>query len=150
MSLRDLPFGLPDTQVADIVRAVLQLGRRMRAQRPADSVSIATISLLATLYRKCPMPAARLAESVRLQPQSLTRLLQDMTAQGLIERTSGEDKRTLIITVTEAGRAALRYDMTARHGWLRQEIAMRLDADEQKILVEAAAIMQKLADEQDG
>ena len=147
MSERDHPFGLPDTQVAAIVQAVLQLGRRLRAQRPADSVSLATLSLLATLHRKGPMPAARLAEAVRLQPQSLTRLLKEMEEKGLIEREPGGDKRTLILSLTEAGRAALRYDIAARHGWLRQEIAVKLEADEQDLLLRAAAVMQKLADE---
>lgn len=147
MSDSDLPLGLPDTEVAAIVQSVLQLGRRLRAQRPADSVSLATLSLIATLHRKGPMPAARLAESVRLQPQSLTRLLKEMEEKGLIEREPGRDKRTLILSLTDAGRIALRYDIAARHGWLRQAIAMKLNADEQDLLMRAAAVMQKLADE---
>lgn len=135
---------LSQEQVAHIVAGVLRLGRRLRAQRPADSVSLSALSLMATLNEHGPMPAARLAERQRLQPQSLTRLLHDLEGKGLIQRGPGPDRRALMLSLTPAGVAAFRYDIAARHRWLRDEMAQRLPADDQVLLAMAARVMLKL------
>lgn len=130
---------------APIARAVLQLARRLRAERPASSVSPAALALLNTLHREGPMPAARLAEAERLQPQSLSRLIARLTAEGLIARQRGEDRRTLLLEITSAGRATLGRDMSARRAWLAQAMDAMLTAEEQAELERAAALMQRLA-----
>ena len=135
---------LSQEQVAHIVTGVLRLGRRLRAQRPADSVSLSALSLMATLNEHGPMPAARLAEIQRLQPQSLTRLIQDLEARGVIARGPGPDRRTLMLSLTDKGVAAFRYDIAARHRWLRDEMARMLEADDQVLLAMAATVMLKL------
>ena len=135
---------LSQDQVAHIVTGVLRLGRRLRAQRPADSVSLSALSLMATLNEHGPMPAARLAELQRLQPQSLTRLIQDLEEKGLIARGPGPDRRTLMLSLTDAGITAFRYDIAARHRWLRDEMARRLEADDQVLLAMAATVMLRL------
>jgi len=135
---------LSPEQVSHIVAGVLRLGRRLRAQRPADSVSLSALSLMATLNEHGPMPAARLAERQRLQPQSLTRLIQDLEERGLVARAPGSDRRTSILSLTDKGKAAFVYDMAARHRWLTQEMARRLDADDQVLLAMAATVMLKL------
>jgi len=135
---------LSQEQVAHVITGVLRLGRRLRAQRPADSVSMSALSLMAALNEQGPLPAARLAEGLRLQPQSLTRLIQDLETRGLISRGPGPDRRTLTISLTDAGVAAFRYDIAARHRWLRDEMARVLDADDQVLLAMAASVMLKL------
>ena len=135
---------LSQEQVAHIVAGVLRLGRRLRAQRPADSVSLSALSLMATLNEHGPMPAARLAEKQRLQPQSLTRLLHDLEGKGLIRRDPGPDRRTQMLSLTPAGVTAFRYDIAARHRWLRDEMARVLEADDQVLLAMAATVMLKL------
>ena len=135
---------LSQEQVAHIVAGVLRLGRRLRAQRPADSVSLSALSLMATLNEHGPMPAARLAERQRLQPQSLTRLLHDLEGKGLIQRDPGPDRRTQMLSLTPAGVAAFRYDIAARHRWLRDEMTRLLPADDQVLLAMAASVMLKL------
>ena len=137
---------LSEDQIALIVSGVLKLGRSLRARRPADSVSMSALSLMATLNENGPMPAARLAEKVRLQPQSLTRLIQDMEEKGLIARSAGvEDKRTLLISLTQAGYEAFAYDIRARHAWLTQAMSEKLNGDEEVLLLMAAEVMSKLA-----
>ncbi len=135
---------LSQEQISHIVAGVLRLGRRLRAQRPADSVSLSALSLMATLNEHGPMPAARLAEIQRLQPQSLTRLIQDLEEKGLIARGPGPDRRTLMLSLTDKGVEAFRYDIAARHRWLRDEMARRLEADDQVLLAMAATVMLKL------
>lgn len=131
-----------------IVRGVLRLSRRLRSERPASTVSLSALSLLATLHRSGPMPAARLAQAERLQPQSLSRLIAQLDRDGLIERRPGqEDRRTLILEITEAGRRALSHDMTARRAWLEGAMRKVLVPGEREMLAHAAVAMLRLANE---
>ena len=50
-----------DEPSALIARAVLRLSRRLRAARPENSVNLSTLALLATLHRRGPMSAVRMA-----------------------------------------------------------------------------------------
>jgi DNA-binding MarR family transcriptional regulator len=138
---------MKNQEAALIVRGVLSLGRRLRAERPEGSVSLSALAILATLRRKGPMPAARLAVEERLQPQSLTRLLASLEGDGLIERKSGEaDRRERQIALTEAGLNVLATDIGARSRWLEQAMEATLSADERQILIHAAMLMAQLAE----
>jgi len=131
-----------------IVRGVLRLSRRLRSERPASTVSLSALSLLSTLHRSGPMPAARLAQAERLQPQSLSRLIAQLDRDGLIKRRPGqEDRRTLILEITEAGRRALSHDMTARRAWLEGAMRRVLVPGEREMLAHAAVAMLRLANE---
>jgi DNA-binding MarR family transcriptional regulator len=131
-----------------IVRGVLRLSRRLRSERPESTVSLSALSLLSTLHRSGPMPAARLAQAERLQPQSLSRLIAQLDRDGLIKRQPGkEDRRTLILEITEAGRRALSHDMTARRIWLEGAMRKVLVPGERAMLAHAAVAMLRLANE---
>jgi DNA-binding MarR family transcriptional regulator len=131
-----------------IVRGVLRLSRRLRSERPDSGVSLSALGMLATLHRTGPMPAARLAKAERLQPQSLSRLIAQLERAGLIERRPGEqDRRTLILEITAAGRKALSRDMTARRAWLEEAMRGVLMPGEREMLAHAAVAMLRLADE---
>ena len=138
----------PEDPSALIARAVLRLGRRLRGARPEASVNLSTLALLTALHRLGAMPAARLAREERLQPQSLTRLLAAMEADGLIAReTDPADRRALVITLTREGRAVVSRDIAARRAWLDQAMEMALTADERAQLALAAPLMLKIAGE---
>ena len=131
-----------------IVRGILRLSRRLRAERPDSSVSLSAIGMLSTLHRVGPMPAARLAKAERLQPQSLSRLIAQLDRDGLIKRRPDEhDRRTLILEITAAGRQALSRDMTARRAWLEGAMRRVLLPGERAMLAHAAVAMLRLADE---
>jgi DNA-binding MarR family transcriptional regulator len=138
----------PSDDTAIIVRGVLRLGRRLRAERGASAVSLSALGMLSTLHRVGPMPAARLAKAERLQPQSLSRLISQLERDGLINRRPGEkDRRTLILEITAAGRQALSRDMAARRAWLEGAMRRVLVAGERELLAHAAVAMLRLADE---
>ena len=131
-----------------IVRGVLRLSRRLRSERPDSTVSLSALSMLSTLHRSGPMPAARLAQAERLQPQSLSRLIAQLDHDGLIKRQPGkQDRRTLILEITEAGRRALSHDMTARRAWLEGAMRKVLVPGEREMLAHAAVAMLRLANE---
>ena len=128
-----------------LLRAVLALGRRLRAARPPNGLTVSGLSILGTLSRLGPIPATRLAAEERLQPQSLTRLIAALEEQGLIERSRGAvDRRELTIALTHAGRTALAADLRERQRWLAQALDT-LAPGERRALISATAAMQKLA-----
>jgi DNA-binding MarR family transcriptional regulator len=133
-------------QALSILKAVLALGRRLRAERPEGTVTLSALSILGTLSRLGPIPATRLAVEERLQPQSLTRLVGSLERDGLIERQrSMVDRRALVIGLTEKGRSALAEDLNARQRWLRKAMATVLKHEERAGLTTAAQSMLKLA-----
>jgi len=135
-----------DEPSALIARAVLRLGRRLRAARPDNSVNLSTLALLTTLHRRGPMSAVQLAREEKLQPQSLTRLLAAMTREGLIAReTDPADRRAHVIAITREGRGVVARDMAARRAWLDQAMEMALTPEEREQLMAAAPLMLKVS-----
>jgi len=143
-------YGTPATPdaIAAIARGVLRLGRRLRSERPADSVSLSALGILGTLRRRGPLLAVDLATLERLKPQSLTRLLAGMERAGLIERQpSVLDGRARSIALTASGRATLRRDLEARRDWLAGAVARTLTSGEQDQLARAAQLMLKVSED---
>jgi DNA-binding MarR family transcriptional regulator len=104
--------------------------------------------MLSTLHRSGPMPATRLAQAERLQPQSLSRLIAQLDRAGLIKRRPGrEDRRMLILEITAAGRRVLSRDIAARRAWLEEAMRKVLLPGERELLALAAVAMLRLADE---
>lgn len=129
-----------------IVRGVLSLVRRLRAEQPPSSTSLAGVGVLSTLWRLGPMPAARLAAEEKLQPQSLTRLISSLERAGLISRSPSEtDRREIVISVTKGGLEALSANMTAQRLWLERAMTETLSDAERDVLLAASGAMIKLA-----
>lgn len=55
-----------------------------------------------------------LARQLMLVHSSAVRLAERMAQEGLVEREPGEDKRTVVLTLTEAGHAAVEQILAAR------------------------------------
>ena len=139
--------GSSDEPEALILRAVLRLGRRLRQEAPARELSGGALALLVALHRLGPVPAAVLARSEGLQPQSLSRLLARMEKDGMIERAAdAADARVRTVAITRRGRGALSWAMNERRRWLRAMLDERLDAAERATLADAAALMLRLAE----
>jgi DNA-binding MarR family transcriptional regulator len=135
-----------DSEVVLVARAVMRLARRLRVEAPPGGLSAGALGLLATLHREGPLTGVQLAAAEGLKPQSLTRLLARLEADGLIARAADQgDRRNLLIRLLPDGRRALREAMQERRRWLADALADRLDDDERKTLIEAAELMLRLA-----
>jgi DNA-binding MarR family transcriptional regulator len=131
---------------ATLLRGMLALGRRLRAERPPGSLSLSGLGILGALNRIGPLVATRLAAEERLQPQSLTRLLGYLEKDRLIRRMrSRDDRREITITITARGRRVLLEDMAVRRAWLEKALAAALEPVERGVLRAAAPVMLKLA-----
>jgi DNA-binding MarR family transcriptional regulator len=134
-------------ELSSIVRrAVVALGRRLRVERSATGLSLTKLSLLGHLYRKGSMSAAELAALERVQPQSLTRVLAELAASGLVSRRAdAQDGRRVLLDITGDGRATLSDDMHQRDAWLGRAME-ELSVTERELLRLAAPLMERLAD----
>lgn len=135
-------------EAAGVVRrAVGALGRRLRAERPANSLSATKLVLLGQLCRRGSATQADLAERERIQPQSLTRVLAELVEEELISRRPDpQDGRKQLLDITARGRGALTGDMQVRDAWLAKAMEAELSEAEREVLRSAAKIMERLAD----
>jgi DNA-binding MarR family transcriptional regulator len=127
-------------------RGVTRLARQLRRLRSDHGVSAAKLTVLGQLYRAGrDVTAVNLAQWERLQPQSLTRIIADLDERGLVaRRQDANDRRQVLIGITEAGRALLREDARRQTRWLAGAMAGGLTETERGILGLAAGILEKL------
>lgn len=132
--------------VAQVRRGASRLARRLRLERPADSMSSTKIAVLAHLRRWGPTTPGELAAAERMQPQSLTRIIADLEAAELLTRRRDErDRRQYVLEITEAGRLALARDMEPRDEWLAVAMAEELTETERQVLYLAGVLMDRLS-----
>jgi DNA-binding MarR family transcriptional regulator len=132
-----------------IRRSVTRMARCLRRLRSDNEVRGSKLSLLGWLFRATrPMTASDLAHFERLQPQSLTRVIADLEAGGLILRRQDEvDRRQLLIEITPEGRDLLIHDAQRQNAWLAQVMTSRLTHAEREVLEIASELLDQLADE---
>ncbi len=127
-------------------RGVHRFVRRLRAERSAHDLSGSKRSILGLLFHEGPLTASDLAAAERVQPQSLTRLIAELEASGLIARRPDDlDRRQLWIEITQSGQELLASDARRQDSWLASVLVSRLTPVEQKVLSLAAELISLLA-----
>lgn len=106
------------------------------------------MSALGRLHRAGrPLSATELARLERLQPQSVTRTIADLEAEGLIIRRQNEgDRRQLDIAISKKGIELLTRDARRQNEWLANSMAEKLTPAERTVLALAAELLDRLAD----
>lgn len=123
-----------------------RLQRRLRAERADMAMGLSRYSALASLHRMGPLSAGALAAQERLRPQSLTRILAALEAEGLITReTDPGDGRRSMLRITERGVGLLRANAERQDRWLADAMARELTRTEREMLRLAAELMDRLA-----
>src|SRR3982750_478880 len=123
----------------DIARALHRsstlLSRRLMASRGPDALSLSKLSVLGRLRREGAATGTELATYLRIQPQSLTRLLASLEEQRMIvRRTDKTDRRQNRIDITAAGTRTLIADVRERRLRLAHAIARELTPTELSLL----------------
>ncbi|HEX4376066.1 MAG TPA: MarR family transcriptional regulator [Steroidobacteraceae bacterium] len=135
-------------QAANALRhSVLQMARRLRSLRSEHGVSGSKLSILGHLHRLgAPMTARDLARLERLQPQSLTRIIAELDAEGLIERRPDTaDRRQIRIAISQRGTDLLVVDAHRHNVWLTDAMQTRLTDAERALLRIAVDLLDRLA-----
>jgi DNA-binding MarR family transcriptional regulator len=133
-----------------VARGSGRLVRRLHGQRPAHGPAPMQMSVLAHLNQRGPMTPSDLASVERVQPQSLTRILTSLEADGLISRQpDSTDGRRSRLAITPAGSQAMFQVMGERNRWLAQAMARQLTPAECQLLSLAAGLLERLAETSD-
>ncbi|HET9077145.1 MAG TPA: MarR family winged helix-turn-helix transcriptional regulator [Acidimicrobiales bacterium] len=104
-----LPEGADALALTD---AVTRLRRALRAGVRTDiaweTLPMAQVELLQSLAEDAPVRVGDLAERLHLAPSTVSGLISQMLASGLVERgTDPDDRRAAVVTVAPAGREQL-------------------------------------------
>ena len=132
---------------SSVRRGVISLGRRLRAERTPGGLTSLGLSVLGQLNRRGPLTPGDLAAADRIQPQSLTRTLTSLEADGLVARQPDPaDGRRSLLVITTAGVSVLRAEMDRGDQWLATALAAKLTSTEAELLRLAGELMERLAD----
>jgi|SRR5215210_5610887 len=127
--------------------AITRTSRRLR-QEAGTGLSPTLTAALATIDRHGPLTPSELAARERVQRPTATRLVARLAELGVVERAADPvDRRSSLLTVTPEGRALLDQMRGRKTAFLARRIE-RLDADERAALDRAAAILERLLEDE--
>ena len=137
---------LPPVQLATLLRdAITRLNRRVRQTRPLGDLTATQLSALTSLELAGALTPRELADTERVQPPTMTKIVAKLEERRLVQRTPHPtDGRQVILAATESGRAVLAQFERARNEWLASRLA-ELTPEERDALRRAAEILQKVA-----
>ncbi len=122
------------------------IGELVRALRPDDTLpqnQAGVLGLLVRDDRACTV--ADLAALQRVRHQSMARTVALLTEAGLVtQQPHTTDRRKLLVTATEAGRAALYEQRARREARIASAIETRLTPEERGTLRSAVALLRRL------
>lgn len=141
----DVSADAPDAAaVAQRLTAItLHLLRRLAREEQVTGIRPARLSALATLATDGPTTLGGLARRERVTPPSMTRMVQALEADGLVERLpSATDGRQVGVRITPAGERLLAQRGQARAdavaGWLRP-----LEEDQLRVVDAAVMLLEQ-------
>lgn len=99
-----------ERELADAVARLRRAMRRAaRSADPANKLSVAQLELLSAVSENPGTRPGQLARFLHLAPNSVTTLVNGLHGMGLISRASNpDDRRTVELTLTDAGEEAVR------------------------------------------
>ena len=125
--------------------AIQRLTRRVRQARPVGDLTFSQLSALTSLQLAGALTPRELADTERVQPPTMTKIVGKLEERGLVVRTPHPtDGRQVILSPTEKGRAVYAQFEKARNEWLAGALAA-LTPQEREALEQAAKILQKVA-----
>lgn len=145
-----MPPRRPSTTEAnahELMQAMGVLLRRVRGEAAGhEGPSWSQAAAMARLDKTGPMTTAELARAEMVKPQSMGALLSELEQDGLVQREPHPtDGRQILFSLTQAGVQARRRRQAAKLAWLTAAID-RFDADEQRTLVDAIALVRRLGE----
>jgi DNA-binding MarR family transcriptional regulator len=125
--------------LADALRpALLQVGRELRREARALGASPEQVALLVTIKYAPGIGLRELAARERVSPPAMTKHVDRLERDGLVERRpSEEDRRRVGVTLTDEGQRLLRRVRSRRTAWLAQRLGA---LDESKLAALEAAV----------
>lgn len=137
----------PDPAHVDALRlAVVRLDRKLRKAAGPDGLTPSQHSALFSLSRHGPFSLGELARREQVGKSTVTRLVANLAAKGLVERSAdGLDGRSSIVAITPHGRTLLAAVAEGSNDYLRERLAA-LAPDDLARLLEALGALGRLAE----
>jgi len=127
---------------------IARTSRRLR-QEGGTELSPTLTAALATVDRHGPLTPSELAARERVRRPTVTRLVARLEADGLVARTAAPaDGRSTLVAVTAEGRALLEQMRTRKDAYLARRLEA-LGAQERAVLERAAAILERMLEEEE-
>ena len=127
--------------------AIARTARRLRQEAGAE-LSPSQTAALATIDRHGPLTPSELAVRERIQRPTVTRIVARLEEGGLVQRARDpQDGRSSLVALTPAGRELLARGRTRKDAYLARRLR-DLDAEERATLQRAAAILERLLEEE--
>ncbi len=134
-----------DDIVERLMELMVGLKRRARAGYDGETLPYPQHAVLKWLEKGGAATTADLARAELITPQAMGGLVATLEAAGyLARRADAEDARRRLVTLTAAGRKVLAANRAARHRWLAGLLEQHFDAEEQRTLAAALALLGKL------
>ena len=128
-----------------IARLRRALRRGARVASPGNSLAVAQLELLSALAEHPGARPGQLARLLHMRPNTVTTIVNALTAQGMISRSTPEgDRRAIELTITDAGQRAV-------HAWQATNAAVlhlalsTLPAAQRRALAAAVPALDALA-----
>ncbi len=129
---------------ADLRLSVTRLARRLR-QAADMGLSPSLLSALAIVHVHGPLTLGALAELEGVSPPTVTRVVNRLEADGLLERiVDPDDKRVCRVATTNSGDSLLDASRERKTAWLAERLAA-LDAEQLAHLAAAAVVLEQLS-----
>lgn len=125
--------------------AAIHLLRRLRAHDAETGLTASRLSALSVVVYAGPIRMGDLAAAEQVRPPTISRLVRDLEADGLVRRVPDpEDGRVQRVEATGPGRRLLDAGRSRRVEALTRRIEA-LSRVERRTLADAAAILERLA-----
>jgi DNA-binding MarR family transcriptional regulator len=126
--------------------AVMRLSRRLRQHAPED-ITPSQLSALSVIVRDGRLTLSQLAEAERVQPPTVTRVVDLLEQKGLATRIPSEqDRRVAFVEPTQAGRALVETIRRRRDAYLARRLRT-FSAEERALLERAATLLERLIED---
>ncbi|MGO8885171.1 MAG: MarR family winged helix-turn-helix transcriptional regulator [Streptosporangiaceae bacterium] len=139
---------LDASEVAGALRdSIGLLVRRLRQMQAEGDLTLPESSALARLDRDGPATPSALAKREQISPQSMGATLAALETRGLVaRRPDPADGRSVIISLTEAGRETVQNRRAAKTEHLAEALATTFSRAEREQLMAAALLIERLAE----
>lgn len=144
----------PIAQFAHLVPALWRTMRRAARAEGSLPANESQVTILRLLLLHGDLSPAQLADLLRIARPTVSNLLRDLVASGLVERRIAEhDARSMVISVTSAGRDVLETFREERVALLGSALGRMSDEDQTRLTAAMPALrsllrqLERVADE---
>ncbi|MER6437033.1 MULTISPECIES: MarR family transcriptional regulator [unclassified Streptomyces] len=133
-------------QASRQVRTVIsRLRRRILNAAEAEDITLGQASVLTRLAGERGVTASELAAAEGVRHQSMTTTVASLAALGLVERRPDpDDRRRLLIALTEEGYRRVDEGRQVRQEWLAGRLQERCTEEERRTVMAAMTVLERL------